>query len=130
MYPSARCIARYISSQHPSCHAYRLTYDNNGDAWRFTSNFQVISVVQMMRHDVLAGPIFTMRKDELKTVLLKFNDMLRAAGGGPPEDSSDEEEERGTSGRGRGRGRGRRRGHAEAGLREAARLRSAGSRGV
>ena len=57
--------------QHPQRHAYRLTFDNNGDAWRFTSNFQVISVVQMLRHEVLPGQIFVMRKDELKTVLLK-----------------------------------------------------------
>ena len=41
--------------QHQDCHAYRLTYDNNGDAWRFTSNYQVISVVQLERHTVLPG---------------------------------------------------------------------------
>jgi hypothetical protein len=91
--------------QNPQCHAYRLTYDNNGDAWRFTSNFQVISVVQMLRHDVLPGQIFVMRKDELKTVRLKFDDMLGAGGAGPPDDGSDG----GVavpSGRRRGRGRG------------------------
>ena len=59
---------------------YRLTYNNNGDAWRFTSNFQVISVVEMLRHKVLPGQIFVMRKDELQTVLLKFDDMQSAAG--------------------------------------------------
>ena len=77
------------------------------DASDFTSNFQVISVGQMsIRHGVLPGQIFLMRKDELKTVLLKFDDMLGAAGGGAPDDSSDDEE-RATLPVGRGRGRGR-----------------------
>ena len=35
----------------------------------------------MLRHEVLPGQIFVMRKDELKTVLLKSDDMLSAAGG-------------------------------------------------
>ena len=60
----------------------------------------------MLRHEVLPGQIFVMRKDELKTVLLKFDDMLGAVGGGAPDDSSDDEE-RATLPVGRGRGRGR-----------------------
>ena len=90
------------------------------DASDFTSNFQVISVVQMIRHGVLAGQIFLMRKDELKTVLLKFDDMLAAAGGGAPDDSSDDEE-RATLLVGRGRGRGRGQGCGRSGHSAAAR---------
>ena len=64
----------------------------------------------MLPYDVLPGQIFVLRKDELKTVRLKFDDMLGAAGAaGPPDDGSDG----GVavpSGRGRGRGRGHGRG--------------------
>ena len=54
---------------------YRLPRDIHGDAWRFTSNYQVISVVEMTNHQKLGWPFFSIRAAELKTVLLKFNDM-------------------------------------------------------
>ena len=74
-----------------------------------------------------------MRKDELKTVLLKFDDMLSAAGGGVPDDSSDDEEHATLPvGRGRGLGRGQgcgRSGHGDA-AGKAVRHPSAGSHGA
>ena len=90
------------SYQHKQCAAYRLTYDNNGDAWRFTSNYQVITVVQMERHPKLAGQIFTIRPAELKTVLFKFKDM-QARGDGTDGGGGDGD---GAAARRRGGGRG------------------------
>ena len=113
-----------IGYQNKQRAAYRLTYDNNGEAWRFTSNYQVITVVQMERHPKLAGRIFTIRPAELKTVLLKFNDMQAggdrggrgadgrgAAGGGVDGGGADGG---GEAALGRGRGRGDHGGDADA----------------
>jgi hypothetical protein len=83
---------------------YRLPRDIHGDAWRFTSNYQVISVVEMTNHQKLGWPFFSIRAAELKTVLLKFNDMLGDDAGAAGDGRGGG---RGGGGRGGGRGSGR-----------------------
>ena len=85
--------------QNKECGAYRLTFDNNGEAWRFTSNYQVITVVAMTQHKKLGWPFFSIRPAELKTVLLKFKDMKDGNDGAGGDG-------RGGGGRGPGGGRG------------------------
>ena len=103
--------------QNKECGAYRLTFDNNGEAWRFTSNYQVITVVAMTQHKKLGWPFFSIRPAELKTVLLKFKDM---------KDGNDGAGGDGRGGGGRGPGGGRGCGAALT----ARRRRRAGSRGA
>ena len=67
----------------------RLAIDNDREAFRWTSNYQVISVVEMTRHKTLADglardlrlpkKIFEIRAAELKTVKRKFKDMVDPA---------------------------------------------------
>ena len=61
-----------------SCAGYKLPYDNGGEPYRWISNFQVISAVQMNKHRTLPGQIWSMRPAELQTVARKFKDMRQA----------------------------------------------------
>eukprot|EP00966_Prymnesium_polylepis_P321795 7378089-Prymnesium_polylepis.1 len=69
---------------------YRLPLDNNGEPWRWISNFQVIVAVDLKKHPTLPRRIWQMPKDDQKTVSLKFTDMLSAsdAPSGAPSDAT------------------------------------------
>ena len=44
---------RKPSHQNRACKNYKLTSDNNGEAFRWTSNYQIISKVYLKKHSSL-----------------------------------------------------------------------------
>ena len=65
-----------------ACVGYRLPLDNNGEAWRWVSNYQVITAVSMHKHPTLPNKIWQIRSAERQTVIKKFKDMQTVGDGG------------------------------------------------
>ena len=61
--------------QNRACAGYRMPVLDNTEPYRWISNYQVISAVEMMRHPMLPRKIWQIRAAELKTVTKKFADM-------------------------------------------------------
>ena len=61
--------------QNRACAGYRMPVLDNTEPYRWISNYQVISAVEMTRHAMLPRKIWQIRAAELKTVTKKFADM-------------------------------------------------------
>ena len=68
--------------QHPRCAGYRLTSDNNGDPFRWMSNYQVLLPVEMAARPNPACKMYGVHSADLKLVGERFAAVQGAVTGG------------------------------------------------